>query len=289
MARKITRRRFIAGATAAAGTVCSASGPAPAMEDAPAAGAGGIPLVDFHVHRDNTTLEKLLEISKARGVKFGIVEHAGKKELKYPIIYSTDEELKAYIASLEGKPVYKGVQAEYLDWMTCFSKEAVAQLDYVLSDAMTIREKDGSWAKMWEKGFVIGEPQQFMDRYTDFNVEVMAAEPLDILANATWLPGPLAKDYDTLWTPARMRKIVDAALKYKVAIEINSQYCVPHLPFLKLAKEAGVKFSFGSNIRGPDVGKLDYCVEMIKKVDLSRADIFTPAPPGKKPIQVRRF
>jgi len=288
MGGKITRRKFIAGATAAAGTASALSASTQAMEEAPAAGGGDIPLVDFHVHRDNTTVEKLLEISQARGVKFGIVEHAGKKELKYPIIYSTDEELKAYIASLEGKPVYKGVQAEYLDWMTCFSKEAVAQLDYVLSDAMTIRQQDGTWAKMWEKGFVIGDAQQFMDRYTDYNVEVIAAEPLDIMANPTWLPEPLAQDYDALWTPARNRKIVDAALKYNVAIEINSQYCVPRLPFLRMAKEAGVRFSFGSNIRGPNVGKLDYCVEMIKRLGLTRADIFTPAPPGKKPIQVRK-
>lgn len=287
MGKKITRRKFIAGATAAAGAASALGVRSAGMEDAPAVPGSDIPLVDFHVHRDGTTVEKLLEISKARGIKFGIVEHAGKKELKYPIIYSSDEELKVYIASLEGKPVYKGVQAEYLSWMSCFSKGAVAQLDYVLSDAMTIREKDGSWAKMWEKSFVIGEPQQFMDRYADYNVEVMATEPLDILADATWLPGPLAGDYDTLWTPARMRKVVDAALKYGVALEINSQACVPHLAFLKLAREAGVKFSFGSNIRGPNVGKLDYCVAMIKALGLTRADIFTPAPPGKKPIQVR--
>ncbi|MGD0094501.1 MAG: twin-arginine translocation signal domain-containing protein [Planctomycetota bacterium] len=291
MGRKISRRKFIAGASAAAGAagaVSALSGTARGAEDVPTAPGTDVPLVDFHVHRDGTTVEKLLEISKARGVKFGIVEHAGLKENKYPIIYSNDEELKGYIASLEGKPVYKGVQAEYLDWMTCFSKEAVAQLDYVLSDAMTIRGPGGARLKMWEKGFAVGEPQEFMDRYAEFHAEVMALEPLDILANPTWMPEALAKDYDALWTEARNKKIIDAALKYNVAIEINSQYCVPRLPFLKLAKAAGVKFSFGSNIRGPNVGKLDYCVEMIKTLGLTRADMFTPAPPGKKPIQLRK-
>jgi histidinol phosphatase-like PHP family hydrolase len=294
MGRRITRRKFIADASAAAGAAGAAgaaatlSVTAPGAEDPPTAPGSDVPLVDFHVHRDRTTVDKLLEISKARGVKFGIVEHAGKKENNYPIIYSTDDELKAYIASLEGKPVYKGVQAEYLDWMTCFSKKAVAQLDYVLSDAMTIRGKDGARAKMWEKGFAAGDPQEFMDRYADFNVEVLATEPLDIMANPTWLPEPLAKDYDRLWTEARMRKFIDAALRYNVAIEINSQYLLPRLPFLKLAKAAGVKFSFGSNIRGPDVGKLDYCVEMIKTLGLTRADMFAPAPPGNNPVQVRK-
>ena len=79
-------------------------------------------------------------------VKFGIVEHAGKKENDYPIILTNDDELRSYVASLEGKPVHKGVQAEYLDWASCFSKEAVAELDYVLSDAMTIRGRDGATA-----------------------------------------------------------------------------------------------------------------------------------------------
>jgi hypothetical protein len=38
-----------------------------------------------------------------------------------------------------------------------------------------------------------------------------------------------------------------------------------------------------------DVGKLDYCVETIKKLGLTKKEIFTPAPRGKKPIEIRRF
>ena len=50
-----------------------------------------------------------------------------------------------------GKGVYKGVQAEWTDWMTCFSPEVLAQLDYVLTDAMTFPGKDGQRVKLWEK------------------------------------------------------------------------------------------------------------------------------------------
>lgn len=248
----------------------------------------GIPLTDYHVHRDGTTVEKLLEISRQRGVKFGIVEHAGKKENDYPIILSNDDELRSYIASLEGKPVFKGVQAEYVDWMSCFSKEAVAKLDYVLTDAMTIRGKDGRRVKMWSAGFEVGDPQRFMDQYAEFHEEVIASEPIDILANCTWLPKAIEKQYDQLWSAKRFRKIVDAAVKYGVALEINSLYLIPRLPLLRTAREAGVKFSFGSNIRGPNVGKLDYCVEMMHALGLTRKDWFSPAPPGKKPVEVRR-
>lgn len=248
----------------------------------------GIPLTDYHVHRDGTTVEKLLEISRQRGVKFGIVEHAGKRENDYPVILADDGELTAYVAALEGKPVYKGVQAEYLDWMSCFSREAVARLDYVLTDAMTIRGKDGRRVKMWSPAFEVGNPERFMDEYVEFHGEVMAAGPIDILANCTWLPKAIEKQYDQLWTPQRFRKIVDGALKYGIALEINSQYLIPRLPLLRIAKEAGIKFSFGSNIRGPNVGRLDYCVEMIRALGLTPKDCFTPAPAGRKPVDLRK-
>jgi histidinol phosphatase-like PHP family hydrolase len=286
----ISRREFL-GRAAAVGLLSAVSGPLAANEKEsdwlPTTGEG-IPLVDYHVHVDKpATLEQVLAISRQRGVKFGIVEHAGTKANKYPRILSSDEELKGYLAELEGKPVFKGVQAEWIDWMTCFSKEMIAKLDYVLTDAMTLRGKDGKPVRMWDAGFKVGDVQDFMDRYVDFHVELMSLEPIDILANPTYLPGSIAKDYDALWTPSRMQKIIDAAVKYGIAIEINAGYRIPRLPFLKQAKAAGAKFSFGTNIRGPNVGKLDYALEMVKALGLTRADIFTPAPPGKKAVQRR--
>jgi len=249
-----------------------------------------LPRVDYHAHLGPVvTLEKALAISKERGVKFGIVEHAGAKVNQYPGLLSTDADLNAYLAKLEGKPVFKGIQAEGLDWMTCFSKDAVAKLDYVLSDALTMPQKDRQFARIWLDDFQVGDKQDWMDRYTDFNVQVMASEPIDILANPTFLPIVIQKEYDTLWTGPRMRKIIQAAVKYRVAIEINSRYRVPNLRFLKLAKAAGAKFSFGSNIHGLDVGNIGYCLEMAKELGIERSGIFSPAPAGKKPIQVRKL
>ncbi|MCY3022862.1 MAG: hypothetical protein NTW87_28105 [Planctomycetota bacterium] len=282
----MTRRRFMA--SVAGGAAVVASGEMAAMDE-PAQTDSGIPLIDFHTHRDGSTVDKLLEFAKERGVKIGIIEHAGTKENKYPVVLSNDDELKAFIASLEGKPVYKGIQAEWLDWASCFSKDAVAQLDYVLTDAMTCRNTDGSRVKMWEPAFKMpDDAQKFMDGYADFYVEIMATEPIDIMGNAMWLPAQIEKNYDAMWTEPRMRKVIDAALKYSTAIEISASFKVPRLPFLKLAKEAGVKFSFGSNGRGAGVAKLEYSLEMAKVLGLTRADIFTPAPAGKKPIQMRK-
>ena len=280
----ITRRGFLGGAAAASLVSCVRR-----IETVKAAGATDLdfPLVDLHVHLDNSTIDTVLELAQERGVKFGIVEHAGTKENKYPVVLSNDEELKRYIAMLEGKPVYKGVQAEWTDWAGCFSRETLAQLDFVLTDTMTFPDKDGRRMKLWEQGSDIGEPRAFMDRYADWYVDIISKQPVDILANVSWLPGSMAADYDEFWTETRVRKVADMAVKHRVAIEISSSFKLPKLSFLKVAKAAGVKFTFGSNGRYPNMGKLDYSIEMAKQLGLTASDMFVPAPDGQKTVQRR--
>ncbi|MDQ1255753.1 MAG: hypothetical protein QG656_347, partial [Candidatus Hydrogenedentes bacterium] len=221
-----------------------------------------LPLIDLHVHLDNSTIDAVMMLSKERGVRFGVVEHAGTKENVYPTVLSNDEELGRYVAMLEGKAHYKGVQAEWTDWMGCFSKEAALKLDYVLTDTMTFPGPNGERMKLWEKEAVIGPPETFMDRYVDWHVQIMSTEPIDILANTSWLPGPLGADYEAWWTDARIQKVVDAALKYQVAFEISSGFQLPKRHFLQVAKSAGVKFALGSNGRYPKMGLLDYSVRL---------------------------
>jgi histidinol phosphatase-like PHP family hydrolase len=248
------------------------------------------PLVDYHVHLNpKFSLDDAIAVSKERGVKFGIAEHAGTKENLYASILSSDKDLQQWIARLEGKPVFKGVQAEWTDWPKCFSKEVFAQLDYVLSDAMTIPGRAGERVKMWQPGFDPGDPQEFMERYVKWSVEVIEKEPLDIFSHPTWLPAPLDKSYETLWTAERMKPIVEALERTGTAAEIDSAYGIPSLPFLQLAKEAKLKFSFGSNSGSGPVRSMDFRVERARTLGLTASDMFIPAPRGRKPIQRRRI
>jgi hypothetical protein len=276
-----TRRRFLRQAGAA---IALSILPKSGTRSATPSGLD-FPLVDFHVHLDNSTLDKVLPLSTERNVKFGIVEHAGNRENRYPVVLSNDAELGRYLDTLAGRPVYRGIQAEWTDWMSCFSRATLAKLDYVLSDAMTMPAGDGRRMKLWEPGAEIGDAQSFMDRYVDWHVQILDAEPLDILANVTWLPDALVADYDNLWTPGRMTKVIDAAVKHRVALEISSSYKIPRLPFLKLAKGAGAKFSFGSNGRFPNMGKLEYCIEMAGRLELKKGEFFAPARDGEKAVQ----
>ena len=295
MTNLISRRRFVGGA-AAAGTLMflpAATTRLHAEDAVPDNGGLDFPLQDLHVHLDNSTIDKVLALPQARGIKFGVVEHAGTKENVYPTVLSNDAELKRQLAMLEGKPVFRGVQAEWSDWMSGFSPAALAQLDYVLTDAMTFPGKDGQRVKLWEANAPqrvdMSDHEQFMDRFVDWHVEIMAKEPFDILANTSWLPAALADDYDRFWTEARVSKVAEAAVKYGVALEISASYKLPKLPFLKIAKAAGVKFSFGSNGRYPNMGKLDYSIATAKALGLTKADMFTPAPDGQKAVQRRKW
>jgi histidinol phosphatase-like PHP family hydrolase len=290
--QSISRRWFLGGSTAA--FAAAALSGTRASEDRDAAGNDepDFPLVDYHAHLDNSSIDPVVRLAHERGVRLGIVEHAGTKENKYPVVLSTDDELKAYLKMLDGKGVYKGVQAEWTDWMTCFSPQVLAQLDYVLTDAMTFPGRDGQRVKLWEKAAEqqvdMHDHERFMDRFVDWHVEIMSTEPFDILANASWLPDALIAAYDDLWTERRIRKVLDAALKYGIAIEISSSYKLPRLAFLKQAKAAGVKFSFGSNGRYPKMAQLDYSVAMANTLGLRASELFVPGTEGHKAVQRRK-
>ena len=276
----LSRREALALGAAAAGSAWG-------EEVQPIPVRNGVPQVDYHAHPESgMTVARAVEISQERGVKLGLVQHAGVKDSSSPERVSNDDELKAWIRSLEGKPVFKGIQAERMNWMSAFSKEVLAKPDHVLSDALTMPDKSGTLVKLWMPGFQTDDAQDFMDRYVDFHEEVMAKQPMDILANPTFLPESL--DYEKLWTERRMRKVIDAAVRYHVAIEINSRYRVPRLAFLEMARDAGLKFSFGSNAHTAEgIGNIEYGVEMYRRLGLKVEQFFRPAVAGKKPIQVR--
>ena len=275
----MTRRSFLGtGATAAALAVagCATRGDIPASPD-------GLPLVDLHVHPDKSTVDEIVALSGQQGVLYGMVEHAGTKENVYPRVLSNDAELLSWTGELEGKGVYKGVQAEWTDWSSCFSKEALATLDYVLTDTMTFAVPNGQRMKLWEKEAVIDDrADYFMDAYVDWHLEILYGQPIDMLANVSWLPEKFAGSYAMLWTPQRVKKVVEAFVRQGIAMEISSSFKLPKLHFLRIASEAGVKFCFGSNGRYPNMGKLDYSLQIARELRLEGGDFWLPGKNGAR-------
>lgn len=248
----------------------------------------GVPQVDYHVHvGDEVTIDRAVEISQRRGVKFGLLQHAGEKGHGYAI--SGDASLDAWLRSLEGKPVFKGIEAESVNWMSAFSKEVVARLDYIQADPLGIPDPSGAPLHIWQPDFRPTNPQAFMDRYADFHVERISAEPISILAVPTFLPASLLADYERLWTAKRMSAIIEAAVKRSVALEIDCRFRVPHFHFLEAAKNAGAKFSFGSNYQDlQGIGDISYCAEMYRRLALRPNQLFRPSGVGIRAQRVSK-
>ena len=233
------------------------------------------PLVDLHIHlKGGLTIDEALAKSRQTGITYGIAQNCG---LGFPV--TDDEGLKHFIKSLEGKPFFIAMQAEGREWVNLFSPEVIAQCDYVFTDAMTFTDHKGRRMRLWMQNEVhVDDKQQFMDMLVGKIVTIMNDEPIDIYVNPTFLPRLIAKEYDALWTRERMEKVIQAAVKNNVAIEINSRYKLPSPAFIKLAKKMGAKFAFGTNNGSAELGTCEYARKMVKECNLKKKDMFVPQP-----------
>jgi|WetSurMetagenome_2_1015567.scaffolds.fasta_scaffold39092_4 histidinol phosphatase-like PHP family hydrolase len=283
-----TRREFLAGAAVglvAAGRTLTGEAQAPS----PAAGLG-FPLEDYHVHLNSMTIEQVMETSKQTGVKYGVMEHCGTKENDYPIVLSNDKDILGWIEKLKDKGVYIGVQAEWIDWPQCFSKEVFSQLDYVLTDSWTVRDANGKRIKAFGRDYDPGDDAEaFMKWYVDWIVEILETTPLDIWSHGMWVTRKFNPQLEQMWTEARMRRVVTTLKNTGTAVEIDSSIKAPTLPFLKMAKAEGIKFSFGASSQGARVNPIDWSIATAKELGLTKKDMFQPAPKGRKPMQVRKL
>jgi histidinol phosphatase-like PHP family hydrolase len=77
-----------------------------------------------------------------------------------------------------------------------------------------------------------------------------------------------------------MSQIISAAKARNIAIEINDMSHTPHKEFILKAKAQGLKFSFGSDSRNYNVGRLAYCKRIAKECGLTAEDFFIPVKKG---------
>ncbi len=247
-------------------------------------GRANFPLVDLHAHlKAGLTVEQALALSRSSGMFLGLAVNCGKG---FPI--ETDAGALAFVKSMETVPAFIGMQAEGREWVSMFSKETRARFDYVFTDSMTWTNPAGKRMRLWIPDEVeIGpDVQAFMELLVSKTVGILETEPIDVYVNPTFLPAAIASQYDALWTEARMTRVIDAAVKSRVAIEINARYKLPSERFLRLAKAKGAKFTFGTNNAGPsDLGDWSYPLAMQKALDLKWQDMFVP---GHQPSRAQR-
>jgi len=188
--------------------------------------------------------------------------------------------LRDFLDSVQAQPVFVGLQVNDRDWHKKHAPELLRRLDYVLGDTMIMPmpDDDSAPVKLWmPELYTIKDAPAWMERYVRHNLRVLA-EPITILANPTYLPPPVADRYDELWTEQRMRTIIRAAIANHVALEINARSGLPHDRFIRMAKQMGAKFSFGSNNFDDKPIDMSRYFQAIDRYQLTKADMYVPAP-----------
>jgi histidinol phosphatase-like PHP family hydrolase len=209
-----------------------------------------------------------VKLSGELNVKFGIVEHPGPHTG-----IQSDDDLVKYIENLRKYPVYIGLQPMYRNWSVGFSKNVLYQLDFVLMDADTIPLGNNAYLEIWRHNNYIEDISSFMDLYMNHIENILKYEPITIFARPTYLPVNFARYYDALWTTDRVQKIIKLAKDRNIAFEISTPMHVPKKEIIIAAKNAGLKFTFGTNARNKDAGKLHYGLQMVEECGLTRDDL----------------
>lgn len=230
------------------------------------------PVLDYHVHlKGGLTKEVAAKQSRKTGINYAIAPNCG---IGFPI--TNDNQIQSYLDSMRTQPFILAMQAEGREWLTTFSQEARDEFDYVFTDALTFTDNKGRRTRLWipEETWIENE-EEYMDMIVDRICQVLQ-EPVNIYVNPCFLPSPMDQRYDEFWTEARMNKFIEALVKSEKALEINELYNIPNKAIIMKAKEAGVKFTFGSNNVTPDVSKLEYSIRMVKECGITAKDMYKP-------------
>jgi len=234
------------------------------------------PLVNLRVHlTDGLTLVQLQELRNRTGIFPGITYHTGRKNPVYDDAWA----LKV-ITELKDVPAFAGILIDPEYWLKrinpqiqpMFSPATLAKFDYIVA-----RQRISGMS---------GEEQESMNDLVSDIVAIMEGTPIDVFANVMVLPKGLASPADVLWTEERMQRVIAAAARNGIALEINPRLRTPSEQFIKLAKAAGVKFTIGSDRNTPeDYTDWSYLLEMQKAAGLTWRNLWVP---GHEPTRAQR-
>ena len=252
------------------------TGPAPVVDEVYREimniGRHNVPMVDYNVFlRDGMTLGDALRKSRKDGIQYGITAETATVE--------NDADAERWLRPLIGEPVFFALSAANGHWTRTFSQKAAQNFDYILADCRTWQNEHGHLVRLWnpEEAQSITGRQAFMESLVEQTVKRLDAEPIDIYTYPTYLPAAMRAGTDELWTQARIARLIDALVRNKVAIELNTVEHLPAQNFVQHAKDAGCKFGFGTaNRTAAELKRCEYGLQMIETCKLDWRNFFTP-------------
>ncbi len=241
---------------------------------------------DLHVHTTmsdgSVELSEVVDIARERGVIVGISDHVSGRNPAYFV--SDRERLSRYLDAIESVPVLRAAE---LCWCDPFSSSLVAEeierFDYLIGSNHGFRLPDGSIGSPWWKelpGEWARDPDRLMELMVEDICELIGAMPIALVAHPTLTPPALyALDpsVERWWTPDREDRVIEAAVRAGVALEISNRYRLPHDGFLTKALQAGATFTLGSD--GHDrnqIAALDWALETARRIGIGQDSMYLP-------------
>lgn len=241
---------------------------------------------DLHVHTSmsdgDLSLERVVETAASLGVTVGIADHISTRNPDRFV--ATDAQIRAYLDAISRAPVFRAGEFCWCDrWATDLPDELIERFDYRIGSNHGFNLPDGVfgspwWTKLpspWDR-----HPHKVMEHMVANLCDLVRQMPIQIVAHPTLTPAVLLgiePDIHSWWTHDLEDQFVEAAASSGVAIEISNRYRLPHDRLLLKAKQAGARFSLGSDGHTQSqVGRLGWAVQTARRVGIGRADLFVP-------------
>jgi histidinol phosphatase-like PHP family hydrolase len=241
---------------------------------------------DLHCHTvmsdGHLTLEQVVEVARERGVQVGIADHVSSRNPGFMV--ATLGEVREYQEALEDAPVFRSGEFCWCDtlWRE-LPDEVMRRFDYRIGSNHGFWLPDGSVASPWWERLPPpwdARPQALMELLAANLCDMVRAMPIQIAAHSTFMPSAfraLEPDVHAWWTEEREDRYVEALAESGVALEISNRYRLPHDRLLVKAREAGVRFSLGSDGHSErQVAALDWAAETARRVGVTDAELFVP-------------
>lgn len=241
---------------------------------------------DLHCHTDmsdgHLTLQQVVEVARERGVQVGVADHVSSRSPGFMV--ATLDEVRDYQAALEDAPVFRSGEFCWCDdmWRE-LPAEVMERFDYRIGSNHGFWLPDGSTGSPWWESLPAPwdrEPQRLMEIMVANLCDMVRAMPIHIAAHSTFMPPALLAldpDVHAWWTGEREDRYVDALREGGVALEISNRYKLPHDRLLVKAREAGVRFSLGSDGHARhQVAALEWAAETARRVGVTERELFVP-------------
>jgi hypothetical protein len=222
-------------------------------------GRHNVPMVDYQVFlRNGMTLEDALRRSRRDGIQYGITADAAALK--------NDADAARWLLPLAGRPVFFALATSDGKWTGVLSQKTARQFDYIVADG-----------RAGLRAHSMAKRQTFVDDVVEQTVQRLDAEPIDIYSRLAYLPASMRMEAGTVWTQARVTKLIDALVRNKAAIELNTLDQLPGEEFIRQAKDAGCKFGFGTgNSTAAELKRCEYGLQMVEKCKLDWRNFFAP-------------